>query len=429
MCALLVHRRSIQYFDADRTSLYDAVNTLLKGAWMGSLTSDRQGNLFAERDIFIEPSVFGMDVFDLIKQDWLDDINIEQNMQPTTSFIELGGVAYSGATGTFTPYLANAPGISPGYRGKVIRQQGLALQSQGDLNTIAGNLLAQTNAKYPNTDIRLAGNYRNFDIAPQEGITLTVNATDTNRGISFSNKDFFVNRMDWRFDPQIESFLPTMSITELTSGFMGDTVTIPIVPPTNSQYGSFGVPSLLFPPLFLPSFPLFTGTSGGGGGTASDKWIYVDMYHSVGSYVSGSSSGAISFSVGTYEIMNTVTSTVYIPNYFNLGEITLAKTAEIYPIILPQYGYNANIYQYVSVRQTTMYDVASSGDVGTYVATVSQYNVVAIPDPDKTVRCTPLITTLYPRSLWALTWKRYALDPLDTYDTKVDFLGFFIHYT
>ena len=238
--------RPLQYFDADRTSLFDAINTLLKGAWFGSLVCDRQGKLFAERDIYLEPTAFPT-TFTLSKQDWLDDVNVENSMQGTTSFVELGGVAFSGHTGTYTALLSQAPGTSPGYRGKVIRQQGLALLSQTELNNIAGLFHAQQNASYPNVDIKLAGNYRNFDIAPQEKIPLTITPSDTIRNISFTNKPFYLNRMDWRYDSRTEIFLPNISLGEICTGTAGTTITIPAIPPSEGYNNNPDVPEFVFP--------------------------------------------------------------------------------------------------------------------------------------------------------------------------------------
>jgi hypothetical protein len=245
--------RPLQYFDADRTSLYDAVNTLLSGAWLGKLTSDRQGALFCERDIFIEPNAY-LKSFTLADQDWLDDIIIDQSRQERTSFIEIGGVAYTGATGSYTALISDAPGVSPGYRGKTVRQQGLALLNQAELNRIAGALYAQNNSIYPNVDIKLAGNYRNFDIAPQEKVPMTVTTSDTVRGISFFNKDFSVQRLQYQYDPSEETFMPFMSLSELCTGTSAETVAIPAVPPSDGFNNNPTVPSITFPP-----FPMVLG--------------------------------------------------------------------------------------------------------------------------------------------------------------------------
>jgi len=251
--------RPLQYFDSDRTSIYDAINTLIKGAWIGNTSCDRQGAIYCERDVYIEPSTFPT-TFALNSKDWLDDINIEQARQEKTSFIELGGVAYTGASGTYTPLLSNAPGVSPGYRGKVVRQQGLALTSQAELNNIAGAMWRHHNLIYPNIDLKLAGNYRNFDIAPQEKIPLTVGLTDTVRGIVFTQKPFFVDRMQWQYDPKTEIFLPNVSLIELVTGsFAGDTVTIPDIPPTVGDGGGFYIPPIEFPVITIPPFPTMPG--------------------------------------------------------------------------------------------------------------------------------------------------------------------------
>ena len=83
----------IQYFDSDRTSLYDAVNSLLEGAIMGKLVSDRQGKLWAESDVYINTSYYD-EVMQITKRDWMGDPVIDQSMVDTVSSIEVGGIAY-----------------------------------------------------------------------------------------------------------------------------------------------------------------------------------------------------------------------------------------------------------------------------------------------------------------------------------------------
>jgi len=267
--------RPLQFFDTDRTSLYDAVHTAMKGILMGNLVCDRSGKIWAERDVYIEPSIFQTS-FTLASGDWMGDVQIEENYTDKTAFIEMGGIAFFG--NAYEALLTNAPGVAPGYRGGVERIQGLALVDQDELNEIAGDLLAQKNITYPGIDIQLAGNYSNFDIAPQEIIPLTLSATDTIRGITFSSKLFYLGRMEWQHDPEWETFLPHITLVEIASGVEGDTIYIPPIPDPGGfgqpdttgtipgiggiEGGNFGFPP--FDPPTWPQWPNIVSNSGGG---------------------------------------------------------------------------------------------------------------------------------------------------------------------
>jgi hypothetical protein len=265
--------KKIQYFDADRGSLYAAINTLMSGTLMGRIVTDRQGKIWAETDIYIVTDRQGKiwaetdiyteagsydDGVSIQKRDWMDDPFIEERNVSDVSFIEAGGIYYTGATGTYTPLLSVAPGEAPAYRGKVQRIQGLALTGQSQLNTLTGNIFAYRNAKYPNIEFRLAGNYRNYDIAPQEKVPLTIATiapADTARGITFTNKDFFVNGLQYTYNSSQEVFLPVISLHELTSGVAGDTSVIPPVPPVEGDDGGFSIPPITIPPIEIPPYP------------------------------------------------------------------------------------------------------------------------------------------------------------------------------
>src|SRR3972149_5098869 len=244
----------IQYFDADRTSIYDAVNTLISSAVIGGITSDRQGKIYAETDLCVTTGTYNTGL-SITKQDWMGDPIIDERPVNEVSYLEMGGIAYNGTT--YEALLAAAPGSTPAYRGKIERIQGLALSDQAQLNTIVGNLYAQKNAKYPNTELHIAGNYRNFDIAPQEIIPLTVASTDTIRGITFNQKSFFINSMNWEYNAEDETLLPIISLQELTSGFPADSLAIPDVPPMEGEYGGFTIPPIIIPPFIIPPFPTF----------------------------------------------------------------------------------------------------------------------------------------------------------------------------
>ena len=251
--------RYIQYFDTDRTSLYDAIHTAMKGILTGNVVCDRQGKVWAERDIYVQPLAYPT-TSPLTNVDWVNDIKLDEDRIPRTSFIEMGGIYFSGPGGTYAPLLSNAPGVAPNYRGAVERIQGLALLGQSELNTWVGRVYAQRNIIYPNVDINLAGNYRNFDIAPQEFIPLTVSESDTARGISFTNKNFYLNRMEWKYDPVTELLVPTVSLVEIATGVNGDTIDIPPIPDDNG----YTTPTIQVPQIEVPAIPM-TVISGGVG--------------------------------------------------------------------------------------------------------------------------------------------------------------------
>lgn len=248
--------QKIQFFDADRQSLFDAADSLIRGALMGELVSDRQGKIWAEVQAPLIPNATGTFpvAFSLDKNDWMNEPRLDEKLAGQTSFIELGGIAYSGTTtGTYSALLSNAPGAAPAYRGKVERQQGLALFDQDQLNQLAGDMFAMRNARYPTIDLEMAGNYRNLDIAPQEAVMVDLAAEDTARGVRI-RAPYFIQGMQWSFDPRNGLLLPRTSLKVITSGVPGETIFIPDVPPGDGfatpQTQTPTVPQITFPASF-----------------------------------------------------------------------------------------------------------------------------------------------------------------------------------
>jgi len=257
--------RNIQFFDNDRESLYDAINSLMEGARVGKIVSDRQGKLWMETEASSLDNV--STTFDtaltVTHDDWIEEPIIDEKQTSETSFIEMGGIYYDPVTNTFSAHLASAPGVAPRYRGRVERIQGLALSGQTELNSIIGNLLAWNNARYPSLDMQLRTNFSNLDIAPQEIVKVTMTTDDNSRGISFSEKSFMIRGVTWTYDAEKKAFLPRVDLHEATQGFAGTTIIIPDVPPTEGEDGgSFTVPPFTVPPI-PQAVPIITGTSVG----------------------------------------------------------------------------------------------------------------------------------------------------------------------
>ena len=254
---------AIEHFTSDRNSIYDAINTLMQSTLVGEVVSDRQGRIFAEVTAQATNNASGSFAtsMEIEKRHWIGTPIIDERQTKDISFIEMGGIKYDGPTaGTFNAFLSCAPGNEPGLRGKMEQIQGLALSSQAQLNTLVGNVFAYRNSRYPNINYRLTGNYRNLDIAPQQLVSLTINQTDTTRGITFAKKPFTIRNMNWEHDGKDELLLPSMAVAEVTQGFDGDTIVIPDVPPVEAGGGGgggFTIPPIIFPPFPIPTIPAF----------------------------------------------------------------------------------------------------------------------------------------------------------------------------
>ncbi len=247
--------QKIQYFDADKMSLYDAVNGIAQSALIGQAVSDRQGKIWFEQEAGIIPNASGTvaQSMDLTRQDWIGEPYFSYQDHDNLSYVEMGGIAYSGViTGTMKALLAGAPGAYvPRYGGSEQNVSGLALVDQEQLNALAGDFLSWRGSRYSDMEFSLSGDYRNLDIAPQEQIFITLNSEDTIRGIIWDRKPFIVQQMNGVYSPQQQNLMWSASMHELTKGIPGTMIEIPDVPP---DYW----PDYTYPPINIPGFPPIT---------------------------------------------------------------------------------------------------------------------------------------------------------------------------
>jgi len=248
----------IQYFDADNTSLYDAINSVVSDARGGKVVSDSLSKIWIEQepDMVDDAANTFPVTLSISKKDWIGDLIIDERQKQDVSFMEIGGASHDPATNTFSALLSDAPGVAPAYRGKVERIQGLALADQDELNTIAGNKYAYMNSRYPNIELNLRGNYNNLDIAPQEIISMNIASSDTPRNIVFSEKEFVIRSKNISWNSQTKTILNRIAIAELTQGFAGTTVVIPDVPPGDGDDdggGTYKIPTITVPPIPIPT--------------------------------------------------------------------------------------------------------------------------------------------------------------------------------
>lgn len=294
----LFQDRDVQYFDADRTSLFDAIYQFFNGCMYGNIVSDRLGKIWLFQDVAAHDEATNPlpVALDIQKSSWAGQPNISERHYSDTCFIELGGIAYVASTGQSTALLASAPGLSPGYHGRVDKKQGLALINQAELDRIVGNLYAFRNSRYPDVQLSLRGNFSNLDIAPPEVVLLTVASADTPRQITWTRKPFAVTGISWNWDAKAQVERPTLTLAEVTQGASGSTISIPITPPTSTP----GNGNYQQPPITTPTTPMPYPTMSGSltGIRVYDEHIFldeVDTFDFVGTGVTASVSGSTAY--------------------------------------------------------------------------------------------------------------------------------------
>jgi hypothetical protein len=255
--------RKIQFFDADRTSMYDAIDNLMRGTLIGKVVSDRQGKTWMEVDAqaYSNPTGSFTSVMDITRRDWMGEPNVEEQLSEDLSYLEYGGIAYSGVvTGTFSAILASAPGNTPAFRGRIETHEGLALAGQDQLNQLVGNVWANENAPYPAINLEMTVNARNLDIAPQETVNIQIAASDTVRNTAIQGL-YIPNEMTWKYDARNGLLIPSINFKSLVSGEEGETIAISTEP--DDIEGGFEVPGIQIPPIGSLLFPGFGGASTG----------------------------------------------------------------------------------------------------------------------------------------------------------------------
>jgi hypothetical protein len=238
----------IEFLELQATNLYDSFNEYIQRRMYGQLVSDRQGTIFVEPGIQLTHNATGVYPvgFELMKRDWMGEPQFNLTQLPPVSYLEVGGYYYLSKTaGEGIPYTSNAPGDIRKYSGKIeTGAADLMLSSQADLNQKCGDIFAFMNAKYPEVTINLAGNYRNFDVAPYEQVLVTLNKEDTHRQIVLSKAPFYAESVVLNYISDSGLLSVDLTLHEITHSLAdGQTLPIPETPDENAAP--------------LPAFPAF----------------------------------------------------------------------------------------------------------------------------------------------------------------------------
>lgn len=229
--------RDVQFFDADRTSLYDAIYTFLNGTLYGTVVSDKLGKIWMFQEVAAtnDATTNLPTALTITKTNWIGQPIITERQFNDVCYIEMGGIIYDNSSDASSAVMGSAPGLSPAYHGRLDKRQGLALISQTELNNLVGDLYGFRNSRYPDVQLKMRSNYANLDIAPPEKVLLTVLSQDTPRRITWTNKAFAITGISWERDEKQQIERPTITLAEIANTWSGSTIVIPIEPPMTTE--------------------------------------------------------------------------------------------------------------------------------------------------------------------------------------------------
>lgn len=251
--------------EASVGSLWTQLITIAEETLLAKPVFDRYDRLFVE----VHPS-FMIDadrtsiptVMEITKEDYTDQYSLERKIVHDTSMIEVSGISFDGTTAS--PLFSRAPGRVLSRFGSVVSVDRLLLEDQDHCNYLAGYLYANQNNEYPNLDIALAENNRFIDITPNQRLTMSLLTIDFPRGLSYTNKKFLPNRVEYQHEEQsgiITTRLELEGETTLVNSKSGVTIIPPqpveenIDPGVDSgEFPIFPFPNINFPPI-LPIAP------------------------------------------------------------------------------------------------------------------------------------------------------------------------------
>jgi len=229
--------KQMHYADFVRGPVYNVVSTFLQTRLLARMVANRLGQMYCEVDAnyLITGTTRNLPVtLDMTRRDWVGEPEVGVVMSPKTSYVELGGVAYTldpNNDPTGGAFLSGAPGDVPAYEGTIQRVTGLTIDGQDQINVLAGHYWADAVNEFPQITFNLNGNYRIHDIAPQEWTRITIADEDTVARLVWDNKRCLPQTISHRYDSRTRSLKTAVTFKAETSGIPGDTIIIPVDAP------------------------------------------------------------------------------------------------------------------------------------------------------------------------------------------------------
>jgi hypothetical protein len=237
--------RQIKVFDAPVGMLWQQLSRAADEMILAQPCCDRYGRLFIEIDAqYVPESDRGVIpiVQALTTADWHDALRITRRTVEDVGLLDLSGVSY--ADGSATALFSLSHGHVPGLYGGIERRERLALADQSQANALAGLILGRRNNTYPAFDVSLAANHRAFDVTPRQYAQLTVQASDTERGIVLTDFKIIPRRISFSHNVETGTLLTDVEFEGISTEMEGIVGDPPPEPPDPSA-----------PPDFPPSPP------------------------------------------------------------------------------------------------------------------------------------------------------------------------------
>lgn len=256
--------REVRAMDFLAGDSYSTINQFIQDRLVARLLCDRFGRLKMDVDQQVLVAGAAATMLTLQDGDWIGEVSLQEILEGPASVMDTGGIHYN--AGLAIPYLSHAPGEVSGYVGTPEQRMALALTGQAQLNTLSGRLYAYKNNQYPRLTVPYAGNWRVFDIWPQEyvavGLTLERHTFD-------SAYDFFIPRqITFEYDAASGAMFTTVEHEYETDGPDGVTIEIPPELPTITRRPTTSPP-------VLPPTPGWGGEDSGRRIFATYQGVYV----------------------------------------------------------------------------------------------------------------------------------------------------------
>lgn len=244
--------------------VYSVMDGFYRDRLFARVLCDRYERWKADIDLQMQAAASGVTTFTMQESDWIGQLTFRDTTETPVGIVEVGGLNYN--AGLITPFLAKAPGTVNLLKGKSSSSMSLAIADQATLNTLGGRWISKLNNRWPQNTFPLAGNWRYFDIWPQEYINVT---QDTVRH-DFSTDLFIVRNIGFGHEPAAGTLFTILEAELETDGPDGQTIDIPDELPTRPI-----PPRPYFPPVDPPTPENPIATDTGRRIIATDLGIYV----------------------------------------------------------------------------------------------------------------------------------------------------------
>jgi hypothetical protein len=274
-------KRMFQAFDEG--NIYDNANNFTYNEGIrAKILCDQGGRLHLSEDqqLMIDSDRAGLTtMFPLIQTAGIADYGnafaIQRRQEFEAPFVTANGIYWDGNTWDDDDrpfangeYCSIAPGGKPHWDGPDPQDfPKQTVLSQDHLNQITGRYLAKVNNEVPEVTVEFHGSYNTvLDIAYSEQYTISLQASETIRGISWSNKPLYCRHIQAIYDARLGSWEVNASFEPESLGDDGVTTECPSFPELGGE----------IPPLELPGDvpgALLTGASVNYKGAQTDLWV------------------------------------------------------------------------------------------------------------------------------------------------------------